>query len=108
METTRDSGTSITVAVVEAVSTFEDCEPTALPPLYDAVDTDALNSLFTSATDDRDCHISFSFSDSRVAIENGERIVVEADTAQRVRPQPDRTQDGSAGGSARRSRGGRR
>ena len=40
MEHSRNRDTSMTVAVVEAVSSFGGCEPTALPPLYHAVDTD--------------------------------------------------------------------
>jgi len=84
MEHTKNPATSMTVAVVEAVSSFEDCEPTDLPPLYRAVDTDALDALFATgpgATGGRDCVVSFAFSDSYVTIENGERIVVEPETA---------------------------
>jgi len=87
MEQTRNPNTSMTVAVVEAVSSFENCEPTALPALHDVVDTDALDALFETGSDadgDRDCTVSFAFSDSYVTIENGERIVVEAETATRV------------------------
>ena len=78
----------MTVAVVEAVSSFENCEPTALPPLHRVLDADALDALFEpgGANSDRDCSVSFAFSDSHVTIENSERIVVEADTA----PSPDR------------------
>ncbi len=77
MEYTRNPDTSMTIAVVEAVSSFENCDPTALPPLHDTVDTDALDALFRSG-DDRICNVSFAVSDSHVTIENGERIVVEA------------------------------
>ncbi|MFC6756065.1 MULTISPECIES: HalOD1 output domain-containing protein [Haloarcula] len=83
MEHTRNPDTSMTVAVVEAVSSVENCEPTALPPLYRVVDTDALDALFATgpgAGGDRGCAVSFAFSDSHVTIENGERIVVESAT----------------------------
>ena len=83
MAHTRNPGTSMTVAVVEAVSSFENCEPTALPPLHRVLDADALDALFESGgtNSDRACSVSFAFSDSHVTIENSERIVVEADTA---------------------------
>ncbi|MBX0286062.1 hypothetical protein EGH22_06965 [Halomicroarcula sp. F28] len=87
MEHTRNPDTSMTVAVVEAVSSFENCEPTALAPLYRVVDTDALDALFATgpgASGDRGCAVSFEFSDSHVTIENSERIVVEPATATRV------------------------
>jgi hypothetical protein len=84
MEYTKNPDTSVTVAVVEAVSSFENCEPHALPPLYDAVDADALNALFETGVDGRSCSVSFTFSDSRVTVQNSERIVVEAATAPRV------------------------
>lgn len=35
-------------AVIEAVATASECDPLDLPPLYDAVDTEALDLLFTS------------------------------------------------------------
>ncbi len=79
MEHRRNPDTSMTVAVVEAVSSFENCEPTSLPPLYRVVDTDALDALFASG--DLGCTVSFTFSDSHVTIENSERIVVEPETA---------------------------
>jgi len=87
MEHTRNPGTSMTVAVVEAVSSFENCETTELPPLYRVVDTDALDSLFGAgpgASGDRGCTVSFEFSDSHVTIESSERIVVEPKIATRV------------------------
>jgi len=64
MEYTRAPDTSIIVAVVEAVSSFENSSPTSLPPLYDVVDTDALNALFetgSDATSDHGVSISFVF-----------------------------------------------
>lgn len=84
MEYSRNPDTSMTVAVAEAVSSFENCDPTALPPLHDVVDCDALDALLDTESDthaDRDCIVSFEFSDSHVTIENGERIVVEEATA---------------------------
>ncbi|WP_262175785.1 HalOD1 output domain-containing protein [Haloarcula laminariae] len=77
MDHTRHPDTPMTVAVAEAVSSFENCDPTALPPLHDTLDADALDTLFETGGD-RSCTVFFAFSDSYVTIENGERIVVEA------------------------------
>jgi len=78
MEYTRNPETSMTVAVVEAVSSVRNCEPTALPPLYDVVDTDALDAMFDpDSTGERDCRVSFVFDDHRVTIDDSERITVE-------------------------------
>jgi len=40
MEHEMNPETPTTVAVAEAVSSVENCDPTALAPLYDVVDTD--------------------------------------------------------------------
>lgn len=40
------NSSSPTLAVLEAVADAEDTDPLNLPPLYDAVDTDALEALF--------------------------------------------------------------
>ncbi|WP_324663077.1 HalOD1 output domain-containing protein [Haloarcula sediminis] len=85
MDHTRSSDTPMTVAVVEAVSSFENCDPTDLPPLYDTLDADALDALFET-DGGRGCTVSFPFSDSHVTIENGERIVVEAPETTSMRP----------------------
>jgi hypothetical protein len=81
MDFSRDPNTSMTVAVVEAVSSFENRAPTELPTLHDTVDADALAALFETEGDANggvSCSVTFTFSDSQVTIENGERIVVEA------------------------------
>jgi len=76
MEHEMNPETPTTVAVAEAVSSVENCDPTALAPLYDVVDTDALDAMFD---DGRDCSVSFVFEGHHVTIENGERIVVETE-----------------------------
>jgi hypothetical protein len=42
----EDSDESVVGAVVDAVAARERVDPVELPPLYDVVDTDALNALF--------------------------------------------------------------
>ncbi|MDS0281184.1 HalOD1 output domain-containing protein [Haloarcula onubensis] len=83
MEHRRNQDVSMTVEVVEAVSAFENRDPTALPPLHDVVDTDALDAMFEPGRSggDRECRVAFEFSDSHVTVENGERIVVRTDRA---------------------------
>ena len=61
-------------AVVRGVSDFEDCDPDELEPLYETIEVEALNKLFSR---DRDANhsISFSYSDSYIAIE-GRQITI--------------------------------
>jgi hypothetical protein len=71
---------SVSEAVVDVVSRSENCEPTSLPPLTDAVDPDALNHLFHSRSGgvgSRTGHISFVYSDSHVSIDHNEYITAE-------------------------------
>jgi len=49
----EDSDESVVGAVVDAVAARERVDPVELPPLYDVVDTDALNALFDRGDDDR-------------------------------------------------------
>jgi len=48
----EDSDESVVGAVVDAVAARERVDPVELPPLYDIVDTDALNTLFDRGDDD--------------------------------------------------------
>lgn len=65
------------LAVVEAVAAVTGSEPTKLPVLNEAVDTDALDSLFGSDADD---HLRLSF------VYDGLDIAVEGDGAVTVAP----------------------
>jgi hypothetical protein len=71
---------SVSQAVVQAVSTVEDCHPRSLPSLYDAINPEALNDLFRgdsgAGTGQRDL-VSFQFSDSVVTVGADESIRVE-------------------------------
>jgi hypothetical protein len=59
-----------TLAVVEAVSTVLDVDPTEVTPLNEVIDTDALNALFTSTATDvrRTGHIQFVYEDCLVRV----------------------------------------
>jgi len=58
------------VAVVEAVAAHEGVDPLDLPPLYDAVDPSALDTLFAPRPDGsvRDGQLSFRFAGYDVTV----------------------------------------
>ncbi|WP_255196534.1 HalOD1 output domain-containing protein [Halorarius litoreus] len=67
------------IAVIEAVAIAADREPTALDPLHEAVDTDALNALLTP----REKHptdgittVSFEFAGRTVTVQSNGEVVV--------------------------------
>lgn len=65
------SGTAST-AVVLAVAAADDDDPTAMEPLYDVVDPDALNALFDRPNAPRarvDARFAFEYRGYRVALE---------------------------------------
>lgn len=51
--------------VLERISVHEDCDRTALPPLYEAVDPEAVASLLESSTD---IVVRFDYGGYRVVI----------------------------------------
>lgn len=73
----------VSMAVVRAVSSFEDRPETSLPPLHDAINPDALDALFASGgeTADRSGSVSFVFSDSAVTVDEAGHVIVEAHTS---------------------------
>ena len=44
------SGETPSIEIIEQVASLEETDPVALPPLYDTVDPEALDSLFHSST----------------------------------------------------------
>ncbi|ELY61186.1 HalOD1 output domain-containing protein [Natronolimnohabitans innermongolicus] len=70
---------SPTMAVVESVAAVSNTEPTELPPLYDAINPDALDSLFESS-ETRDLstvRVSFPYNGYDIAIQGGSNLTVE-------------------------------
>ena len=61
-------------AVIQAVSDFEECPPTSLPPLQETIDVEALNRVFDSERDGKRC-LSFSYSNSHITI-HGTQILL--------------------------------
>lgn len=80
MEYEVESSESLSVAVIQAVSSVEQRPMTSLPPLHDIIDPDGLDALFTHKNAEKtgqDSLISFSFSNSQVTIVDGESITVQ-------------------------------
>jgi hypothetical protein len=76
----RERDQTTTRAVVEALSIALDVPETELPPIYDAVDPDALDDIFRSddalATPDGGGHVIFEYEARRVRVESDGRILV--------------------------------
>lgn len=70
----------VSFAIVEAVSSAERCPPGSLPPLYETLDPDALDTLFASEderTERGPSLVTFAYSDSIVTVEDHDTITVE-------------------------------
>lgn len=71
-------------AVVEMVATAANREPTALEPLYETVDPDALDTLVRSMganSIDGDATVTFPFEGYQVVVRRDGRVVVRPDEA---------------------------
>lgn len=71
-----------TIAVVNAISAASETEPTALPPLYDAINPDALNALFESHDshpDRSELRVEFSYNGFSVVVRDGPQVTVRED-----------------------------
>ncbi|WP_311171406.1 HalOD1 output domain-containing protein [Halobellus ordinarius] len=66
---------SVAQAVVMSVSEFENTAFSDLPPIYETIDPDALNTIFTD--EEATIHLSFSYSNSHIVVCNGESLTVE-------------------------------
>lgn len=74
METSRgdfqseDACEPPSATVVQAVATEKETDPTALPPLYESIDPDSLDSLLASATDQK-LQIEFEYAGCYVVLD---------------------------------------
>lgn len=65
--------------VVSAVADIEDSDPVDLPPLYDAINPEALNDLFTSRSESAVDQITFKYAGYSIVVRgNGEVEVYSA------------------------------
>lgn len=69
---------SLTLAVVEAVAAASNTPSEDLPPLYDVIDTEALERLFTPKRDGtgRPGCVRFEYHDHAVRISDGRTVTV--------------------------------
>ena len=66
----------LVVSIVEAVAAVTNREPTAMSPLYETVDPEALADLVTSDRE-RPVDVSFDYEGCEVTVSSDGRIVVE-------------------------------
>ncbi|PGF13876.1 hypothetical protein CP556_22525 [Natrinema sp. CBA1119] len=57
-------------AVTEAVAEATDSNPLELPPLYDAIDPDALNTLFNGS--ETNIQVLFQYAGFEIVVQDGE------------------------------------
>ena len=74
----RDPET-VSLGVVESVAAVRNVDPTELRPLASVVDTDALNTLFTSTPDAqrRSGYVQFEYEQCRITVTANGQILVE-------------------------------
>jgi hypothetical protein len=68
------------VAALSGASASGTDDPTAFPPLYEVVDTDALNALFERAwdSDASDVSVTFRYADCVVTVEGGGQVTAKS------------------------------
>lgn len=70
----------VSIAVVLAVSSVKECDPTELPPLHEAINPDALAQVFDSGPDSEvgvGTEVTFTYSDYQVTVTDGEYITLQ-------------------------------
>ncbi|WP_226481177.1 HalOD1 output domain-containing protein [Natrinema amylolyticum] len=72
---------SVSVAVVTAVATHGDADPTELPPLYEWIDPDALDALFapTRSGGPRSGRLEFTYDGHAVAVDCTDGVSISVD-----------------------------
>lgn len=70
-----DSHQPLSLTVIEAVEAATDAQTTELPPLYEVIDPDALDSLFQSTSEESVC-VEFSYSGVEVAVQGDGTVTV--------------------------------
>lgn len=72
-----ESGQPVTTSVVVSVAAVSGAEPTSLPPLHRALDTDALEGVIGSAhAADTELTVSFGYAGYRVSVETDGMICI--------------------------------
>ncbi|WP_135820912.1 HalOD1 output domain-containing protein [Halostella litorea] len=71
-----DAGGSPSDAVVTAVASVRGEDPTALDPLHESIDGDALDTLFADVSDDAGGYVEFTYAGYDVIVKGDGRVVV--------------------------------
>ncbi|RQG90893.1 hypothetical protein EA473_19810 [Natrarchaeobius chitinivorans] len=67
-------------AVVSAVAKVEDTDPVDLPPLYNAIDSEALNNLFTSRSESTVEQLTFQYAGYTIVVSGSGEVHVKSDS----------------------------
>ena len=70
------SAVSPSTAVAELVAEVADCEPDAVGPLYDAIDSDALDALVRHRDGPTDCVVTFPYDGMEVTVSGAGEVLV--------------------------------
>lgn len=76
---------SLTATIVDEVSDREGVDPTALPPLHDVIDPDALTAVFaptSSGSSRTDGRVEFTYCGYQVVAHSDGRVQIEGDEAE--------------------------
>lgn len=79
-ETTAAADVQPSVLVVEAVAETTGTDPLELPPLYDAIDPDALDVL---VADGGQSHVEFAYDGHEIAVHEDGAVAVDGETVDR-------------------------
>lgn len=72
------SGESLATAIIMAVSVANDCDCNDLPTLYDVIDPDALETVFSPfEPGSPNAQVSFSYAECRVTVRDDNTLIVQ-------------------------------
>lgn len=74
----RDSENTPVFAVVSAVADAEEVDPVELPPLYEAIEPEALNDLFTSRSESSVGKVTFQYAGYDVVVRGTGEVEVQS------------------------------
>ncbi|WP_121743038.1 HalOD1 output domain-containing protein [Natronorubrum halophilum] len=79
---------SVSIAIVTAVASKRDVDPTELPPLYEWIEPDALDALFepTRRGGPRRGHLEFTYDGHEIGVECGDGLEITVDGVPMVEP----------------------
>ncbi|WP_436925373.1 HalOD1 output domain-containing protein [Halosimplex amylolyticum] len=75
----HDAGDQISLEVIETIANVTDADPLTMePPLYDVVDTDALDSLYQNGAE---ASVEFEYNGYTIAIDGDRTVTVDGEGA---------------------------